>query len=100
MTTPSGKTLYSIRISRSFRAVITIEGGFIRFVSLQPDPDSVYTYNRLTGLQIKQDCYSKRLIRFLFISLIIPPELIRGLFPGYQRQQFSKMYPLNPTLSR
>ena len=99
MTTPSGKTLYSIRMSRSFRAVITIEGDLIRFISLQPDPDSVYTYNRLTGLQIKQDCYSKRLIRFLFISLIIPPELIRGLFTGNQRQYFAKMYPHNPTLS-
>ena len=43
MTTPSGKTLYSIRMSRSFRAVITIEGDFIRFVSLHPDHDSAYT---------------------------------------------------------
>ena len=97
MTTPSGKTLYSIRMSRSFRAVITIEGDFIRFVSLQPDPDSVYTYNRLTGLQIKQDCYSKRLIRFLFISLIIPPELIRRMHPEYQIRNFThkwfKMFP-------
>jgi hypothetical protein len=80
MTTPSGKTLYSIRMSRSFRAVITIEGDFIRFVSLQPDPDSVYTYNRLTGLQIKQDCYSKRLIRFLFFTNH-PPRINSGAGP-------------------
>ena len=97
MTTPSGKTLYSIRMSRSFRAVITIEGDFIRFVSLQPDPDSVYTYNRLTGLQIKQDCYSKRLIRFLFISLIIPHELILRMHQEYQIRNFThkwfKMFP-------
>ena len=42
MTTPSGKTLYSIRMSKSFRAVIMIDGDFIRFVSLHPDHDSAY----------------------------------------------------------
>ena len=43
MTTPSGKTLYSMIMSRSFRVVITIEGEIIRFVSLHPDHDSAYT---------------------------------------------------------
>ena len=43
MTTPSGKILYSMRMSRSFRVVITIEGEIIRFVSLHPDHDSAYT---------------------------------------------------------
>ena len=43
MTTPSGKTLYSMRMSKSFRAVKMIEGDFIRFVSLHSDHDSAYT---------------------------------------------------------
>ena len=40
--TPNGKTLYSIRMSKSFRAVICIEDEFIRFISLHPDHDSAY----------------------------------------------------------
>jgi len=36
ISSPAGKVLYSIRMSRSFRAVVTIEGEFIRFVSLHP----------------------------------------------------------------
>ena len=40
MTTPAGKSLYSIRMSKSFHSIITIDGDFLRFVSLQPDPDS------------------------------------------------------------
>ena len=40
--TPNGKTLYSIRMSKSFRAVICIEDDFIRFISLHPDHDTAY----------------------------------------------------------
>ena len=40
--TLSGKTLYSIRMSKSFRAVITIDGDYFRFISLHPDHDSAY----------------------------------------------------------
>jgi len=43
MTTLSGKTLCSMRMSKSFLAVITIEGDFICFDSLHPDHDSAYT---------------------------------------------------------
>ena len=42
INSPAGKVLYSIRMSRSFRAVVTIEGEFIRFVSLHPGHDSAY----------------------------------------------------------
>ncbi|MBT3473337.1 MAG: hypothetical protein HN870_07795 [Gammaproteobacteria bacterium] len=42
INSPTGKELYSIRMNRSFRAVVTIEGEFIRFVSLHPDHDSAY----------------------------------------------------------
>ena len=40
--TPNGKTLYSIRMSKSFRAVICIEADFIRFISLHPGHDTAY----------------------------------------------------------
>ena len=40
--TPNGKTLYSMRMSKSFRAVICIEDDFIRFISLHPHHDSAY----------------------------------------------------------
>ena len=40
--TPNGKTLYSIRMSKSFRAVICIEDDFIRFISLHPVHESAY----------------------------------------------------------
>jgi len=42
LKTSNGKTLYSIRMSLSFRAVICIEDDFIRFISLHPDHDSAY----------------------------------------------------------
>ena len=42
MKTRKGNPLYSIRISRSFRAVVSIEGDYLRFISLHPDHDSAY----------------------------------------------------------
>jgi hypothetical protein len=42
LKTSNGKTLYSIRMSKSFRAVICIEDDFIRFISLHLDHDSAY----------------------------------------------------------
>jgi hypothetical protein len=42
LKTSNGKTLYSIRMSKSFIAVICIEDDFIRFISLHPDHDSAY----------------------------------------------------------
>mgnify|MGYP000162063428 CR=1 FL=1 len=42
LKTSNGKTLYSIRMSKTFRAVICIEDDFIRFISLHPDHDSAY----------------------------------------------------------
>ena len=42
LKTSNGKTLYSIRMSKSFRAVICIEDDFIRFISLHPGHDSAY----------------------------------------------------------
>ncbi len=42
LKTSNGKTLYSIRMTKSFRAVICIETDFIRFISLHPDHDSAY----------------------------------------------------------
>ena len=42
LKTSNGKTLYSIRMSKSFRAVICIEDDFIRFISLHPDHNSAY----------------------------------------------------------
>ena len=42
LKTSNGKTLYSIRMSKSFRAVICIEDDFIRFISLHPDHGSAY----------------------------------------------------------
>ena len=40
--TRKGNPLYSIRITRSFRALLTIEGDYLRFISLHPDHDSAY----------------------------------------------------------
>ena len=40
MKTRKGNLLYSIRITRSFRAVISIDGDYLRFISLHPDHDS------------------------------------------------------------
>ena len=42
MKTRKNNPLYSIRITRSFRAVIAIEGDYLRFISLHPDHDSAY----------------------------------------------------------
>ena len=42
MTTPAGKTLNFIRMSKSFRAVIKVNGDFIRFISLHPDHGAAY----------------------------------------------------------
>ena len=42
LKTSNGKTLYSIGMTKSFRAVICIEDDFIRFISLHPDHDSAY----------------------------------------------------------
>ena len=42
MKTSAGKSLYSIRVTRSFRAVLTIDTSYLRFVSLHPDHDSAY----------------------------------------------------------
>ncbi len=36
------ETVYSLRVSRKFRAVVTREGDWLRFVSLHPDHDSTY----------------------------------------------------------
>ena len=42
MKTRKGNPLYSIRITRSFRAVVSIEGDCLRFISLHPDHDAAY----------------------------------------------------------
>ncbi|MBT3259198.1 MAG: hypothetical protein HN366_22480 [Deltaproteobacteria bacterium] len=42
MKTRKGNPLYSIRITRSFRAVVSMEGDYLRFISLHPDHDSAY----------------------------------------------------------
>jgi hypothetical protein len=42
MKTAKGNPIYSIRITRSFRATLTIEGNFLRFISLHADHDSAY----------------------------------------------------------
>jgi hypothetical protein len=40
--TSKGNPIYSIRITRSFRAILSIEGDDLRFISLHPDHDSAY----------------------------------------------------------
>ena len=42
MKTRKDDSLYSIRITRSFRAIVSIEGDYLRFISLHPDHDSTY----------------------------------------------------------
>ena len=42
MRTRKENTIYSIRITRSFRAILTIEGNYLRFIALHPDHDSAY----------------------------------------------------------
>jgi len=39
---PQGERLYSLRVSRSCRAVAWREGDWLRFLSLHPDHDSAY----------------------------------------------------------
>jgi len=41
-TTRKGNPIYSIRITRSFRAVLSLEGEYLRLISLHPDHDSAY----------------------------------------------------------
>ena len=40
--TRKGNPIYSLRITRSFRAVLSMEGEYLRFISLHPDHDSAY----------------------------------------------------------
>jgi hypothetical protein len=40
--TRKGNPVYSIRITRSFRAILSIDGDYLRFISLHPDHDSAY----------------------------------------------------------
>jgi len=40
---PQGERLYSLRVSRSCRAVAWREGDWLRFLSLHPDQDSAYS---------------------------------------------------------
>jgi len=42
MQTEQGHSVYSLRVSRSFRATFTVQGGFLRFIGLHPDHDSAY----------------------------------------------------------
>ncbi len=42
MKTRKGNPIYSLRITRSFRATLSIEGDYLRFISLHPDHDSAY----------------------------------------------------------
>ena len=42
MQTEQGHSVYSLRVSRSFRATFTVQGDFLRFVGLHPDHDSAY----------------------------------------------------------
>jgi len=39
---PGGGRLYTIRISRGFRAVVCRDGQFMRFLSLHPEHDEAY----------------------------------------------------------
>ena len=39
---PQGERLYSLRVSRSCRAVAWRDGDWLRFLSLHPDHDSAY----------------------------------------------------------
>lgn len=41
-TSPSGKRIYSFRVTKSFRAVAFREGDYLCLVSLHPDHDSAY----------------------------------------------------------
>ena len=39
---PTGTRLYTIRLSRGFRAVVNREDDWLRFLTLHPDHDSAY----------------------------------------------------------
>jgi len=39
---PHGKPIYTIRIGKSFRAIVFREENWIRFLTLHPDHDSAY----------------------------------------------------------
>lgn len=41
-TGPAGQRLYTVRVSKKFRAVVCREAQFIRFLSLHPGHDSAY----------------------------------------------------------
>jgi len=43
LKTKDGAALYSIRVTKKFRAVVTIKSDYIRFVSLHPDHDTAYS---------------------------------------------------------
>ncbi len=43
LKTKDGIALYSIRITKKFRAVVTFQGDYIRFVSLHPNHDTAYS---------------------------------------------------------
>jgi hypothetical protein len=42
MQTEQGHSVYSLRVSRSFRATFAVQGDFLRFIGLHPDHDSAY----------------------------------------------------------
>ena len=42
MKTTKGLPIYSIQITRSFRAILSMEGDYLRFISLHPGHDSAY----------------------------------------------------------
>ncbi len=42
MKTRKGLPIYSIRITRSSRAILSMEGDYLRFIFLHPDHDSAY----------------------------------------------------------
>ncbi len=42
ITTPSGRSLYSIRLGGKLRAVVCRDGDYLVFISLHPDHDSAY----------------------------------------------------------
>jgi hypothetical protein len=41
--TRKGKAVYSIRLSKRFRALITVNNDFLQFISLHPDHNSAYS---------------------------------------------------------
>lgn len=42
MKTEQGHSIYSLRVSRSFRATFTVQEDFLRFIGLHTDHDSAY----------------------------------------------------------